>query len=84
MNYSYIRICTYHISLINNASLISTPVRYYSNTNNIEMVVIFVSSLPSNRIAYHLVTPDISYSKLLCNRSNFINRIQVMYNEELQ
>ena len=39
---------TYRISLINTASSISTPVRYYSNTNNIEMVVIFISNTPSN------------------------------------
>ena len=49
----------YRISSINIASLISTPVQYYSNTNNIEMVVIFISSAPSNSTACHFVTPDI-------------------------
>ena len=36
----------YCISSINTASLISTPVRYYSDTNNFEMVVIFISNAP--------------------------------------
>ena len=39
----------YHISLINTVSLISITVWYYSNTNNIEMVIIFISSAPLNR-----------------------------------
>ena len=50
---------TYRISAINTAFLISTPVQYYSNTNNIEMVVIFINSTPSNNTACHFATPDI-------------------------
>ena len=50
---------TYHASLFNTASSISTSVRYYSNTNNIDMVVIFISSAPSNSTTYHFATPDI-------------------------
>ena len=49
----------YRISSINTASLISTPVRYYSNASNIEMVVIFISSTPSNSTACHFATLDI-------------------------
>ena len=51
--------CMYHISSINTTSSISTPVRYYSNINNIEMVVIFISNAPSNSTACHFATPDI-------------------------
>ena len=51
--------CDYRISSINTASSISTPVQYYSNTNNVEMAVIFISSTPSNRTACYFVTPDI-------------------------
>ena len=36
----------YRISSINTAFSISTPVRYYLNTNNIETIVIFISSAP--------------------------------------
>ena len=51
---------TYSISLINTASSISTQVRYYSITNNIEMVVIFISNTctPSTSTACHFTTPD--------------------------
>ena len=38
----------YHNSSINAAFLISSPVQYYLNTNNIDIVVIFISSTPSN------------------------------------
>ena len=57
----YIRvyICSYHISSINTASSISTPVQYYSNKNNIEMVVTFISSASSKSTACHFTTPDI-------------------------
>ena len=41
----------YHISSINTASLISTAVWYYSNTNNIEFNVYFNSNAPSNNTA---------------------------------
>ena len=34
----------YRISLINTAFSISTPVQYYLNTSNIDMVVIFIGS----------------------------------------
>ena len=47
------------ISSINTTSLISTPVQYYSNTNNIEIVVIFISSARSSSTACHFTTPDI-------------------------
>ena len=50
---------TYYISLINTTFWISTPVQYYTNTNNIEMVVIFISSTPSNNTTCHFATPDI-------------------------
>ena len=32
---------------------------YYSNTNNIDIVVIFISSAPSNSTACYFATPDI-------------------------
>ena len=44
-----VNICYIVISSINTISSISTPVRYYSNTNNIKM----------NRTACYFVTPDI-------------------------
>ena len=50
----------YHVSSINTAFLISTPVQYYLNTNNIDIVVIFISSGPSNSTIYHFVTPGIT------------------------
>ena len=49
----------YRISLINITFLISTPVRYYLNTNNIDIVVNFISSAPLNSTTYHFVTPGI-------------------------
>ena len=59
----YIFVCmcvyTYHTFSINTASSISTPVRYYSNTNNIEMVVIFISNTPLNSTAFHFAILDI-------------------------
>ena len=45
----------YHISSINTASLISTPVRYYSSTDNIDIVVILISSTPSDNTACRLL-----------------------------
>ena len=48
----------YHISSINTTSSISI-LGYYSNTNNIEMVVIFISSAPLNSTACHFATPEI-------------------------
>ena len=71
----------YHISLINTASSISTPVRYYSNTNSIEMVVIFISNTPSNSTACHFATGY--YGKISCNDGSLIDRIS-SYNEQLQ
>ena len=41
-------------------SLINTPVPYYLNTNNIDTVVTFISSAPSNSIACHFATPGIT------------------------
>ena len=57
----YTHICNiiYCISSINAASSISTPVRYYSSTNNIKMVVIFISNAPLNSTACHFATLDI-------------------------
>ena len=49
----------YHISLINTAFSFSTPVQYYLNTNNIDIVVIFINSTPSNSTACHFATLDI-------------------------
>ena len=49
----------YCISSINTVSSISTPVQYYSNTNNIKMVVIFINSAPSNSTACNFATPNI-------------------------
>ena len=43
----------HRISSINTVFSISTPVQYYLNTNNIDIVVIFISSTPLNSIAYH-------------------------------
>ena len=51
--------CICRISSINTASSISTPVWYYSNANNIEMVEIFISNAPSNSTTYYFATPDI-------------------------
>ena len=50
-------IYTYCISSINATFLISVPVWYYLNTNNTDIVVIFISSVPSNSTACHFVTP---------------------------
>ena len=50
----------YRVSSINTAFLISTPVQYYLNTNNIDIVVIFISSAPSNGTTCHFVTPGIT------------------------
>ena len=66
------QMCKYRISLINTAFLISTPVWYYLNTNNIDIVVIFISSVPLNSTACHFATPGIT-AKLSCNNNNFIN-----------
>ena len=68
------------VFLINTAFLVSTPVWYYSNTspNNIEMVVIFISSAPSNNTYRMLLCDSGYYSKLSCNDGNFIDRIQVI------
>ena len=58
--YLYIHVTTY--IYINTTPSISTLVRYYSmvnGTNNIEMVVIFISNPLSNSTAYHFTTPDI-------------------------
>ena len=49
----------YRISSTNTTSSISTPVQYYSNTNNIDMVVIFISSAPLNSTTRHFATLDI-------------------------
>ena len=43
----------YHISLINITFLISTALWYYVNTNNIDVIVNFISGKPSNSTAYH-------------------------------
>ena len=48
----------YHISLINTAFSISTPVQYYFNINNID-IIIFISSAPSNSTTCHHATPGI-------------------------
>ena len=49
----------YCISSITITFLISTSVRYYLNTNNIDVVVIFISSTPSNSTTCHFVSPVI-------------------------
>ena len=51
--------CLYHIFLNNTTFSISTPVQYYLNTNNIDIVVIFISSAPSNSTTCHFATPGI-------------------------
>ena len=51
-------IISYHISLIDTASLISTPVRYYFNAINIKIVLFFNSSTPLNNVACHCKSPD--------------------------
>ena len=48
------------ISSINITSSISTPVRYYLKTNNIDIVVIFISSAPLNSTACRFATPSIT------------------------
>ena len=49
-----------HSSLINTTFSISTPVQYYLNANNIDTVIIFISSAPSNSTACHFTTPGIT------------------------
>ena len=56
---SYIDAYHYRISSINTAFSISTPVRYYLNTNNIDIVVIFTSSAPLNSTVF--ATPGTSH-----------------------
>ena len=54
-------IVNYRISSINTAFLISTPVRYYLNTDNIDIRSSnFISSTPSNSIACNFVTLGIN------------------------
>ena len=65
----------YHISLINTAFSISILVRYYLNTNNIDIVVIFISSAPSNSTACHFATPGVTANYHVANDDNFIDRI---------
>ena len=74
--YMYIYIYISNISSINTASLISTPVRYYLNMNNIDIVVIFISSTPLNSTICHFTTEYCI--KLLCNDDNFINHIRLI------
>ena len=51
--------------------------QYYMNTNKIDIIVIFISSLPLNS-KYHMALCDSGYfDKLSCNDDNFINCIQV-------
>ena len=50
---------TYCISSINTAFSISTPVRYYLNTNNIDIVVINIRNTPLNSTACHFATLQI-------------------------
>ena len=50
------------ISLINTTSLIRIPVWYYLNINNIDIVVIFISSTPSNNTACHFAILDMTTS----------------------
>ena len=67
----------YRISSINTASLICIPVWYYSNTNNIDMVVIFISSQHTLE-QYRMPLCDSGYySKISCNDGSFIDRIRV-------
>ena len=54
----YLKRNTVFISLINTTFLISTPVQYYFNTNNID-IIIFISSAPSNSTTCHHATPGI-------------------------
>ena len=49
----------YRISLIKTTILINTPVWYYLNTKNIDVVVIFICSAPSNSTACHFASPGI-------------------------
>ena len=51
---------SYHISSINTTFSFSTPVWYYFNTSNIDIVVIFISSACSNSTVCHFVTPGIT------------------------
>ena len=62
----------YRISSINTTSSISTPVRYYLNTNNIDIVVIYISSAPLNSTTCHFATLDIM-ANYTCNDDNFID-----------
>ena len=69
----------YRISVIIAASLISTLMWYYLKTNNIDIVVIFISSTPSNSTVCHFATPGV----MLCNNNNFIDRILQASREEI-
>ena len=55
-----IKSLNYGVSLINTAFSISTPVRYSLNTNNIDIVVMFISSAPSNGAACHFASVGIT------------------------
>ena len=77
------KIKTYcHISLINIPLLISTPVQYYLNANNIDTVVIFISSAPSNSIACNFATPGITanYHVIISSYSSCNKQVERKYN----
>ena len=63
----------YHISLINTAFSISILVRYYLNTNNIDIVVIFISSAPSNSTACYFVMPGIMANYHVMMTRSYLN-----------
>ena len=59
---NHVQVAIYRVSFINTAFLIGTPVPvlYYLNTNNIDVVVIFISSAPWNITTCHFVTLGIT------------------------
>ena len=78
---SYI-IRLYHISSINTTFLISNPVRYYLNTNNIDILnSIFYQQRTLKQYRMPLCYSRY-YTKLSYNNGNFIKCIQVVINKQ--
>ena len=75
VGYKYVYHCT---SLINMASLISTPVQYYLNTNIIDIVYSNFYQQYTLKQYYMELRNSSYYGKLLYKDDNFINRIRVV------
>ena len=64
--------------LIPHSRLVPQCGTMYLNTNNIDIVVFFISSAPSISTAYQFANPGIYYGKLSCNNDNLIDCIRVV------